>query len=315
MFPLLVHGVMVLTGLSFPAAATATGPLPCSIAAVLLYALVERAGCRFLALSAVVLTSAFVSAPILQYAYSEPLALLFLLGSLLALQRRRYGWALVLVLALAYTRLVTAPIAVVVVAHLWHRVRSEGWASVPWRDRLSLGGVGAASVAGTLLWPITGWALVGAAGLHRVDDVTSQPTSWLAASYAFLGIAGPVLLLLLIALLAIAAVSPLARSWGAELRAWSWAYPAFLIAVTPMCSGVLRYLVLAAPTLGLIAVGSPRRLEGEVGGVTRSTRGAAFAPPGPWQVVALVLATVVGVLCQWWYINTMGVMRGAFFVL
>ncbi len=64
------------------------------------------------------------------------------------------------------------------------------------------------------------------------------------------------LLVLLIAILALYAASSFSRAWGPELRAWSWAYLLFLFAVTGMHSGIWRYLVLSAPTLGLTIVGS-----------------------------------------------------------
>ncbi len=88
-FPLLVGALMRVTGMSFAVAATVFNAVAGAGASIMLYALVDRVAGRFTALRAVVVTNAFISAPILQMAYSEAMALFLLVGALLALQRRR----------------------------------------------------------------------------------------------------------------------------------------------------------------------------------------------------------------------------------
>jgi superfamily II DNA or RNA helicase len=60
-----------------------------------------------------------------------------------------------------------------------------------------------------------------------------------------------------------------------------------------MHSGIWRYLVLSAPTLGLTILGS--------GVAARANR---------TRVIWLALVTVLFVLTQWWYIDTLVVIRG-----
>ena len=40
-----------------------------------------------------------------------------------------------------------------------------------------------------------------------------------------------------------------ARAWGTEVRAWAWAYPAYLFVAAAPGPSILRYLLLAFPLL------------------------------------------------------------------
>lgn len=292
-FPMTVAAVTAVTGLSFAAAATLVNGVAGAVAMVLLFALVSRTGGRHLATVAVALTSVFVSAPVLQLAYSEAIGFALLLGALLLLQRRRYGWALLVVLALSLTRLVGAPLALVVAAHLWHRVRSEGRSSVRPGEWVGATALAALSVGGVLLWPLVGSLVVGPIGADRVGDVTARPAAWLVGARDSLGWSGLAFVVLVAVVLILVALAERSRPWGVELRSWSWAYPLFLLAVSGVNPGILRYLLLAAPTLGLALAGMPRP-----------------GRPGVARSAWLVVLVLVLVWAQWWYLDGYLVIRG-----
>ena len=297
-FPVTVAALMAVTGLSFAVAAGTVNAVAGAVAMVLLFALVARAGGRYLAAIAVLLTSVFISAPVLQLAYSEAIAFALLLGALLAISRRRYGWALVLVVVLCLTRLVSPPLALVVAAQLWHRVRTEGRRSVRVGEWVTAGALAAGSVGGVLLWPLVGSLVVGPIGADRVGDVTSRPAAWLVGARESLGWGGLAFVVLVGLVLVLVAASERSRPWGLELRTWSWAYPLFLLAVSGFNTGILRYLLFAAPTLGLALAGMPRP-----------------GRPGTARLAWLAVLVVGFVWLQWWYLDTYLVIRGPSHVL
>ena len=282
-YPLLVRLVMLLTTLSFPVAATIVSCLAGAGAMILLYRLVIRTGGRFLAAVTVLFSSFFVSAPLLQIGYSESLALLFLMAALNFLVDRHYLWASAAVLALSMTRIVTLPLLLAVLVHAYLRYRQEGpfWRRRQ-REAAALGLVGAMSVFGLFAWMLLASLFIGAeAGMARSAGYRNLYLGWFEGAYKLFGVTGPLLIGAFILLLALLMVSPRARSWAPELRAWSVAYPAFLMATTPILPAVLRYLLLT-PTLPVMLAGTPRE-------ATR--RNLAW--------VAVVL--VVLILCQRWY--------------
>ncbi|WP_270886478.1 hypothetical protein [Pedococcus sp. 5OH_020] len=286
-YPLVVGGLMHAGGLSFAVASTLLNLTAGAAAMVLLHRLLEETGGRWVATSGVILSCCFMSAPLFQAAYSESLAFLFLLAAFHLVRRRAYWLALLPTGLLSFTRLITPVLAVVVVAALVHRVRTHGWSSVSGSQRLGAAALAAYSAAGALAWPTLASSLMGdTARFNRGADVVSGlGADWFATSWASLGLPGIVLVLSVMAVLVISAVSSRSAAWGFELRVWSVAYPLYVMAVTPITAGVLRYALLA-PTLGLLAVGIPRS--------GRPTRG---------QMALVVLAAVVGLVCQWLFVR------------
>ena len=124
---------------------------------------------------------------VLQIAYSEAVALLLVMAVLTAMHRRRYGIALVLVLALGFARAVAAPLAFVVFAHLIVRARRE-WAparvfppgdpdGTKWLASPATGSPGSTGSTGS-----TGSHVVVGAGRRRVEI-----PSWWFSGLAVLG--------------------------------------------------------------------------------------------------------------------------------
>lgn len=256
-YPLLVRAVMRLTGLGFEATVTVLGVVLGGAAMVLLYRLLAPSAGGWLAGVAVAATSCFVSAPLLQVAYSEGLALLLVVGVLTLVRDERYALASVLVLALGMTRIVTLPLLVVVAVHVWSRWR----AGRRWRPT-QLAGIGvlaAACVVGMVLWSLVASLLEpDATGAHRAGRQASGFSYGLAG---FFYRANPLAVLLLVALLVLVARvlgGTFAGRVPSEVRTWGWAYLGFLVLVVPPTPGYLRYLLLAFP-LGLPLAGPDER--------------------------------------------------------
>jgi hypothetical protein len=290
LFPMLVRGVMATTGLSFPLAAALFNLVLGGAAMVLLFRIVEARLGRFGAASTVALLCSFISAPLFQAAYSESLALLLLLGVLALMERRRYMWCSSLVVLLALTRLVTAPIAAVAVAHWWAIARTQdGW-GLRWRLGAGPALVALTAVIGVPLWSTISSHLSGGHGLGSsrgsVSSLSERSIGWFSAAWYEAGWPG----LLMIAVLAIALVRvpmlPPSRGWGTEMRSWFWAYPLYLLLAVPIHAGIFRYLLLAFPMF-LLPVGTP--VPGD--GLQK------------YRALGVGVLVMVGVVSQWWWVN------------
>jgi hypothetical protein len=118
---------------------------------------------------------------------------------------------------------------------------------------------------------------------------------WFTNAYEHIGWVGVVGLALLVVVFAVAALSPLTRTWGVEVRSWFAIYPIFLLFVAGVHTGMLRYLLLAFP-LALLLVGSPEpgalpRKRAALVGVVSAV---ALALQVPWVSHALVVTRLAG---------------------
>ena len=282
-YPMLVRLFMAPTGLSFPAASTVLNLLLGAVAMLLLFRLLEGAGGRFVAASGVALWSCFVSAPLFQAAYSESLAACLLLAGFLALRNRRYRLAALIVVALSLTRIITPPLVVVVGAHVVSRWRSgdrprpSEWAAI--------GAMAALSVTGAFHWSWIASLLSGPdIAFARTQMLSDHRLEWFIKSYSTVGWVGPAFTVACIAVVVLFSISERSSAWGLENRAWLAAYVTYLALVTPLTSGILRYLLLA-PTLSMALTG---------GGSTRAT---------PVRVAGIASACALGLALQYWWIS------------
>ncbi len=140
-FPLLVRAVMNLTGGTWTVTAPLVATVVGALAMLVVYRLVVDAAPAAvtarpgLPLATVAVVCAFPTAPVLQTAYTESLALLLVALSLWAVVRHWYPLAAVTVVALGFTRAVALAMAVVVVVH----AAARWWASRPARDPVPSG--------------------------------------------------------------------------------------------------------------------------------------------------------------------------------
>ncbi len=262
LFPTIVGVLIALTGLSFGVSATVVNLVAGSVAMVLMFALVERTAGRFAAAAAVLFTSSFVAAPLFQAAYAESISLLLVCASLLLLARRRYGWAVLAVVLLSLTRLVTPPLAVVVLVHAVVRFRGRAQDPIRRGEVIGMTVLGLVSAASVSLWSTitsaitSGSKVTGANRGSLSNAVIVGRFGWFTNAFEHIGWIGVVGLALLVVLFVVLAFSKLTLTWGTEVRTWFAIYPIFLFFVAGVHTGMLRYLLLAFP-LALLMVGSP----------------------------------------------------------
>jgi hypothetical protein len=261
-FPTVVGTMMAITGLSFAACVTVVNLLAGGAAMVVMFVLVERAAGWFVAGVAVLVTCCFVAAPLFQAAYSESISLLLVCTVLLLVARRRYAWAVPAVVLLSLTRLVTPPLAIVVIVHAGLRFRNRAQDPIRRRETVWMTVLAVVSAASVSLWPmitsaITSQVKTNGANRGKVPNaVVTGRFGWFTNAYEHIGWIGVVGLALLVVLFLALALSPLTRTWGVEVRTWFATYPIYLLFVVGVHAGMLRYLLLAFP-LALLMVASP----------------------------------------------------------
>ncbi|HEY0120007.1 MAG TPA: hypothetical protein VGC04_14625 [Cellulomonas sp.] len=307
LYPVLARGVMVVTRLPWDVAAPLLSTVLAAGAVLLIHRCVAHGAPRAverwpgLPLATVALVCVFPTSPVLQTAYTESLALLLVAGALLAMVRRRYAWAAVVIVLLGLTRAVALPMAVVVVAHAgvrWWGAR-KGRDELRPRTALALAALAVLAVASGFLWPaICGWVTGDPSaylatqeswrGLHSVTPFigwTYVPQFWFGGTWALVVV--PALVFTAAVLLA-----PSAFRLGRELHAWAAAYVVYIAAVVEPGSSVARFLILAFP-LGAATAGA----------VGRTRRGRAA-----W--LAFVMVLMLGLQVLWvrqiWLFNPHG---------
>ena len=301
MFPTVVGAMMAATGLSFGVCATIVNLVAGGAAMVVMFALVERTAGRFAATVTVLFTNCFLAAPLFQAAYSESIALLLVCTVLLLIARRHYGWALVAVLLLSLTRLVTPPLAIVVIVHAIRRYRDRAIDPVRRTEIVGMAVLAVVSAASVSLWSTITKAItsgVKATGANRGsvgNAVVAGRFGWFTNAYEHIGWIGVVGVAALVALFVVLALSRLTRTWGTEVRTWFAIYPIFLLFVAGVHAGVFRYMLLAFP-LALLMIGSP-----EPGSIPRKRAALvvavcviSLALQIPWVSHALVVTQLAG---------------------
>jgi hypothetical protein len=289
LFPLTAGALMRLTGLGFQTVGPALAVVLGAGAMVVMFRLVQAAVGRFGACVAVVLSCTYMTATVLQAAYTESLALLLICTSLLLLHRRRYGPCVVPILLLALTRNIVLAMAAVVVLHglwRWHRERQQLARS----QRLQLAGLAGVCVAAAGLWPAIAWLGTGEPGAYPQTmaawtEGLKVVTAWPAALWEAGGWVGVGLLLGAGAMLVHVLFRPASRRWGPELWGWAAAYPAYVVLATVPGPSSLRYFQLAFPLALPLAepLTSPRER--------------------PMRLALVGAAAGAGLLLQWYWVQ------------
>lgn len=269
LFPGLARLIMQVTGLGWATVAPLLSLVLGGAAMLVVHRVIAHGAPRAVAarpglpLATVALVSVFPTAVVLQVGYTESLALLLVAASLLAIVRRRYGWACVAVLALGFTRAVALPMAVVVVVHAWVRwsqARSRG-ERLPRRDVAALAGLAVAAGVSGIAWPAICGAVTGVPDAYLqtqgawrgVRDIAPFG-AWGYVSHFWFGSRAPLVLAAAFALVAATLLVPAAWRLGRELHAWSAAYLVYLAAAVEPGSSLARFLLLAFP-LGAVTAG------------------------------------------------------------
>jgi len=301
LFPTVVGALMAVTGLSFGVCATAVNLVAGGAAMVLMFALVERTAGRFAATATVLFTCSYVAAPLFQAAYSESISLLLVCAVLLLLARRRYGWAVLAVVLLSLTRLVTPPLAIVVLVHAVVRFRGRAQDPIRRGEVVGITVLGLVSAASVSLWSSITSAITNGVkdtGANRgsvSNAVIVGRFGWFTNAFEHIGWIGVVGLALLVVIFVVLALSKLTRTWGTEVRTWFAIYPIFLVFVAGVHTGMLRYLLLAFP-LALLMVGSPepRSIPRKRAALVGAVCVMSLALQATWVSHALVVTELAG---------------------
>jgi hypothetical protein len=266
LFPFLSRALMDLTGLGFAVVGSTLSLLLGFVAAGGMATLLrDRLGDRW-SLATVVLWASMPAAVVLQVAYTEAAAMALLVLFLLALQRERWLWGMVVALLLGLTRPIAVPIAAVAVVALWWRWRRRTTDPVTTSEAASgLALLVGCGVSG-LLWPVVAALVTG-----RNDAYTVTMSSWRGSRqivpfrpwldmsrYYFGPTWGPVWLTVLLVVVAVMVLGPWAARLGPQLRMWSLAYPAYLLVVLDPFTSIFRYLIPLFP-LAAVLIGAAGR--------------------------------------------------------
>lgn len=295
LFPLLARLAMELSGASFAVAGAVVASLLGAVAALALAVLLrERLG-PLAALLAVAVWACGPATATLQVAYTESAAMALLALVLLALTRERWWWAALLAVLLGLTRPIAVPLGVVVLVALWLRWRRRDRDPVTGAEAVAgLAALVGCGVAG-FLWPVLAWWVTGrrdayeqTMGAWRAGHEITPFTPWVDMSRYVAGQTwGPVWLTVLVVLVLVMTLGPWARRLGPQLRAWSVAYPGYLLAVLDPFTSVFRYLIPLFPLCAvLLGVAGPRRHWG-------------------WVWARAVVLVGAGVVAQWYWVDVL----------
>ncbi len=292
LFPLAVGAIMRVTGLDFYLVGSTLALVLGAVAMVLLFRLVDSAVSRWAAVVTVVGTCTFISAPILQAAYTESLALLLIVVVLLLLRSRRYAWAAVAIVLLALTRNVVIAMVPVILAHGVVRWRQRDIEPFPLAQRWFLGALAGGSALLTFLWPAIVAVVTGQPDGYaqtmrgwKIDASEIKIGSWWNYLWYGYGWMGALFGVLAVAAFAWFMLTHRTWHWGPEIWGWAGAYPAYQLLVTNTGPSRLRYALLAFPFALLIGWFLDLRWWRR------------------WRVAGLVVVALLGLGQQVWWIQ------------
>lgn len=273
-------GLLSWTGLGFYVRAALVSLIASAGAAVIMDRWLEpRVGGR-VSLWGVALAWSAAPALVLQVPYAESLGLLLVGSVMLLADRRLFLWAVPLVLLAALARPVGVPLAAGL--GLWWLLellaaRSDGsaWsarlavllpgdARLSGAERVRLLALTAVSALSALAWPVIAWVTTGRSDAYTASETAWRGTSltpflpWLDRGGWWAGDhLGPILLLGVLALTALALAAPAARRLGAAAWCWCVGYVLYLLAFFDPTASLIRVLLPLAP-LGWAAASSVR---------------------------------------------------------
>jgi hypothetical protein len=292
LYPLLVRALMTASGLGYDVVAPTLSLIAGAAAAIVMFALISQTAGPVVGGATVALTCTFMSAPVMQLAYTESLALLLVCSALLLLRRRSYLLTGVAILLLSVTRPIALAFLPVVLAHGIQLRQSRVGTPSSKSDRRGIWGLAATTIVGCILWP----AVVAVATGNPLAWVQSEaawvksPTvipglSWLRFFLDGLGWVGLVGLGGIMVLVVATLARPTAAPWGVEVRVWTISYTAYIFFATAPVPSVMRFMLLAFPLFWPFPTAAS------------NTRGRAL------RVALFVMLAAIGVACQWVWIS------------
>ncbi|GAA4673396.1 hypothetical protein [Frondihabitans cladoniiphilus] len=274
-FPGIVRFVTAVTGLGFYPAGVLVATVFGAGAALMLHRLLVLRVPERQSLFAVVLFCVGPMGFVLQVAYAESAFVFFLFSALWCLLSRRYWLLIPFAVAAAFTRPGILALALALGVHFvlrfaaWRRTGSV----FPWRERVAIVVAALVTAAAGLAWPLVAAAFTGEANAYLDTELSwwvgfvgrrhfAPLTPWFAMAGTYLGWAGIVLVVVVLAAGAWWLTRRSTRMLGPDLTAFVASYWLYLVAVFLPQQSLVRLMLPVAPLLGSPVFSRTRRRRG-----------------------------------------------------
>lgn len=267
-YPALVRGVMVLTGLPWNIAAIIITVVCAYVATLVFYKLLTRFVPAQQALFAVLLFSVAPVSPLFQLAYAESMQLMLIVIALYLLVRRKYAWMIPVVLVLSVTRPGSLAIALTLVLHWIYRAVQK--ARFPLKEKVLVAAVALIAAFSGVVWLFIAGAVTGMPTAYLETELAWRSAyigyqelvpftpwifaaQWWTTNFGYPEVAGYVLLATLVIGFVIFLFTPAMKRLGVDIRFWLISYALYLLAVFFPQSSTFRLLAPLFPALGAVA--------------------------------------------------------------
>ena len=267
-YPALVRGVMVITGLPWNIAAIIITVVCAYVATLVFYKLLTRFVPAQQALFAVLLFSVAPVSPLFQLAYAESMQLMLIVIALYLLVRRKYSWMIPVVLVLSVTRPGSLAIALTLVLHWIYREVQK--ARFPLKEKVLVAAVALIAAFSGVVWLFIAGVVTGMPTAYLETELAWRSAyigyqelvpftpwifaaQWWTTNFGYPEVAGYVLLATLVIGFVIFLFTPAMKRLGVDIRFWLISYALYLLAVFFPQSSTFRLLAPLFPALGAIA--------------------------------------------------------------
>lgn len=267
-YPALVRGVMVITGLPWNIAAIIITVVCAYVATLVFYKLLTRFVPAQQALFAVLLFSVAPVSPLFQLAYAESMQLMLIVIALYLLVRRKYVWMIPVVLVLSVTRPGSLAIALTLVLHWIYRAVQK--ARFPLKEKVLVAAVALIAAFSGVVWLFIAGAVTGMPTAYLETELAWRSAyigyqelvpftpwifaaQWWTTNFGYPEVAGYVLLATLVIGFVIFLFTPAMKRLGVDIRFWLISYALYLLAVFFPQSSTFRLLAPLFPALGAVA--------------------------------------------------------------
>ena len=267
-YPALVRGVMVITGLPWNIAAIIITVVCAYVATLVFYKLLTRFVPAQQALFAVLLFSVAPVSPLFQLAYAESMQLMLIVIALYLLVRRKYSWMIPVVLVLSVTRPGSLAIALTLVLHWIYRAVQK--ARFPLKEKVLVAAVALIAAFSGVVWLFIAGAVTGMPTAYLETELAWRSAyigyqelvpftpwifaaQWWTTNFGYPEVAGYVLLATLVIGFVIFLFTPAMKRLGVDVRFWLISYALYLLAVFFPQSSTFRLLAPLFPALGAVA--------------------------------------------------------------
>lgn len=253
LFPGLVRAIMELSAgrIGFNVAAPLLATLCGGVAMIVLHRMLLETAGRFVAAATVLCVCLYAAAPIMQVAYTESMAMMFITLVLYQLRVRNYAFAAALSVPLSLTRGIAPAMAIAMglywLLRWWHR-KDRAFERV---EQVKLAALTLFVGALSGVWPlivdmVTGHqnAFLETQRAWKVNADRALFNNWWQRIEVYYGPIAATLIMAAVLPLLIVLFRKATRVWGLELRAWALAYAIYLFLVTSPGSSTVRFVLL-----------------------------------------------------------------------